>query len=384
MRVIPPLAISDAMLTSSTAVEPGVGEAAWTSGATYALDAEAILGSPSATVTITIASPGVVTHTGHGLPEGTPVVMTTTVALPTGLSNGGRYFIINSTTNTYQLAATVDGAPIVTTGSQSGTHTATAQVHRRYLSQQASNTGHPPAIDDGTWWLNIGPTNRWAMFDVLRNTGTVGTSPMTIVLTPGQRVDALGLVGLVADSVRVKVTVAAVDVFDETRSLLRRNTTSWYEYFFGAFAYRSAVGFFELPPYVNGVITITLTRSSGNVTCGGLVLGTAVDLGETEAQAEDDALNFSIVERDDYGNSELIPRRSVPTSVQRVLCPKERVNKARALRDQLNATPALWSGLDDDESDYFEAVLILGVYKRFRIGLDHPHHAIIDLTLEEV
>lgn len=76
-----------------------------------------------ATVTITIASPGVVTWTGHGLVNGCQVVLTTTGALPTGLTAGTTYYVVNKTANTFELAATPGGTSIVTSGSQSGVHT---------------------------------------------------------------------------------------------------------------------------------------------------------------------------------------------------------------------------------------------------------------------
>lgn len=80
----------------------------------------------TSTVTMSIASPGVVTWTGHTLANGDPVVLTTSGALPTGLTAGVTYYVLNQASNTFQLAATVGGAAIITTGSQSGTHTATS------------------------------------------------------------------------------------------------------------------------------------------------------------------------------------------------------------------------------------------------------------------
>jgi hypothetical protein len=78
----------------------------------------------SSTFTVTIASPGVVTWTAHGLSNGSAVVLTTTGALPTGLAASTTYFVVSAATDTFQLASTVGGAAINTTGSQSGTHTA--------------------------------------------------------------------------------------------------------------------------------------------------------------------------------------------------------------------------------------------------------------------
>lgn len=79
----------------------------------------------SATVTITIASPAVVNWTSHGLVAGDQVSFETTGALPTGLSVGVVYFVIASglTTNAFEVSATLGGAAVNTTGSQSGTQT---------------------------------------------------------------------------------------------------------------------------------------------------------------------------------------------------------------------------------------------------------------------
>jgi hypothetical protein len=384
MRVIPPLAITDARLTSSTAAEPGVGETAWTSGASFAAGDRAILGSPTATVTMTIASPGVITWTGNGLPNGTPVVLTTTGALPTGLTAGTAYYVINRAVNTFQLAAEPDGAPIVTTGSQSGTHTGTAQLHRTYESLVGSNTGNPPAIDDGTKWIDVGPTNRWGMLDLLRNTRTWQASPLTVVITPGVRINSLALLGLVADSVTVSATSGGSPVYSEVFDLSTREVLDWYDYFFEDFSTKPSVVLFDLPPYTNLIVTVAITRTSGLVGCGGLVLGSYVELGQTQHGAESDALNFSRVERDEYGNSSLTQRRSVPRANLTVRGDKTAVNKMLDLRVALNAVPAVWTGLDEDDHGYFEALLILGIYKRFTINAAHAEHAMINLELEEV
>jgi hypothetical protein len=78
----------------------------------------------SSTVTITIASPGVVSWTAHGLSNGETVMFETTGALPTGLLPDTLYYVVNKATNTFQLSLTLGGAAINTTGSQSGVHTA--------------------------------------------------------------------------------------------------------------------------------------------------------------------------------------------------------------------------------------------------------------------
>lgn len=83
--------------------------------------------------TVTIATPAVFTSVAHGLFINQAVVLTTTGALPTGLTAGNTYFVIAAgyTLDTFQLSSTVGGSAINTTGSQSGTHTVTRNTQIR-------------------------------------------------------------------------------------------------------------------------------------------------------------------------------------------------------------------------------------------------------------
>ncbi|NNU66529.1 hypothetical protein G9X67_14720 [Rhizobium sp. WYCCWR 11152] len=76
-------------------------------------------------VTMTIASPGVISWTAHGLAAGTAIKFSTTGALPTGLTAGTTYYVVNPTTDAFSVAATPGGSAIAATGTQSGVHTAT-------------------------------------------------------------------------------------------------------------------------------------------------------------------------------------------------------------------------------------------------------------------
>lgn len=76
------------------------------------------------TVTVTIATPAVMTWATAVPPAGIPFVLTTTGLLPTGLVNGNTYFVSNVVGLTSNLSATKGGAAINTTGAQSGVHNA--------------------------------------------------------------------------------------------------------------------------------------------------------------------------------------------------------------------------------------------------------------------
>lgn len=79
----------------------------------------------SATVTISQASPGVFTKTAHGFVTAvnTPIVLTTTGALPAGLSPNVAYYVNYINANTFSVSATPGGTAINTTDAGSGVHT---------------------------------------------------------------------------------------------------------------------------------------------------------------------------------------------------------------------------------------------------------------------
>lgn len=119
------------------------------SRATYA-DLFAAL-TDSATITVTIASPGVVTWTAHGRSNGDPVSFTTTGALPTGITAGTVYYVSSATTDTFQLVTNIGAAAINTSGSQSGVHTG---LYAPYGRGDGSTTFNLPIQPDdvfGPW-----------------------------------------------------------------------------------------------------------------------------------------------------------------------------------------------------------------------------------------
>jgi hypothetical protein len=75
-------------------------------------------------VTITIASPAVITWSGVVPTNGQGVVFYTTGALPSGITPGVGYFVVGVSGSSSNIAATPSGTPINTSGSQSGTQSA--------------------------------------------------------------------------------------------------------------------------------------------------------------------------------------------------------------------------------------------------------------------
>ena len=93
----------------------------------------------SETVTMTIASPAVVTLANHDLAPGQAIRFRTTGALPTGVTAGTTYYVKSTglATSTFQFSATegTDGTAVNTSGSQSGVHTLERDANLREFKE---------------------------------------------------------------------------------------------------------------------------------------------------------------------------------------------------------------------------------------------------------
>jgi hypothetical protein len=122
-----PFLLADTFLFSSNVDESE--HSAYSTTGSYNEGDRAQRVSPSSNVTISNATPCVVTWANHMLEENTPIQFTTSGALPTGLSVGTVYFVTAPTQGTFKLCAAPGLPPIGTSSAGSGTHTATATRH---------------------------------------------------------------------------------------------------------------------------------------------------------------------------------------------------------------------------------------------------------------
>jgi hypothetical protein len=135
---------------------------------------DADIGLSGATITMTIASPCVVT-TALNLADGTPITFSTTGWLPTGLLPGVTYYTKYLTATTFNLAATSGGAAINTTGTQSGTHT----ISQRgvLLSSLSGADGYTPLYQNT---FTISDVSRFLLVFGTNDYGSTILDPMLI------------------------------------------------------------------------------------------------------------------------------------------------------------------------------------------------------------
>ena len=126
-------------------------------------------------VTITIASPGVITVVGNAIiGEDTAITLTTTGALPTGLSVGTTYFVVQDpTTLLYSLSTTRGGTAINTSGSQSGTHS----ISPRGINLATMGDADTPIYQN---FLTVSDASRFVLVFGTNDYGSTSIDPLLI------------------------------------------------------------------------------------------------------------------------------------------------------------------------------------------------------------
>ena len=252
----------------------------------------------SSVVTLSIASPGIVTWVAHGQAAGTPVSFATTGALPTGLVAGATYYVLNPAVNTFSLSATVGGAAIALTGSQSGVQTASA----------GPNVNKP--LSDVTYWLPKGATNRWKMVDAYNNTQTERAESIVLTLKPQAIAQGIYLGNLDAAEVVITSTdPAAGVVYQQAFSLIVSSSgSSMYRWLFNRRRRRTSFLALDLPLYYNAAVTIAINNPGGIAKCGMCCIGPIEEIGGTEYGLGRDFKDWSTTKFNFDGTSETTER----------------------------------------------------------------------------
>jgi hypothetical protein len=264
-------------------------------------------------------------------------------------------------------------------------------THKVYQSLQAGNTGNNPLLDIQNdpdnlpvWWVELGATNRWKAFDGLRNNVVTGSAPMTYVITPDIVTDGLAILNIDAQSIDVVVTFDSVEVYNESTLLVTRGVSNWYEFFFNPFEQKRNIYVDGLPPLIGAEISITLNRDVGNVSMGVLAVGASVFIGKAVYGALSDIRSFSRTEPNEFGVTSLVRRTPKVQTRQRVVADKGLTTFLFELREELESVPSVWSTVDEQSSDFYNAYILSGIYERFVINAENPAQTTLELELREI
>lgn len=228
-------------------------------------------------------------------------------------------------------------------------------------------------------WREVGYINKYKMFDYTRNQTTNSIGSLSVTLTKATRIGAVGLVGMSeVSNIKIEQYIGGSwsTLHNVSNSYVQDSETKYY----------ATRVFGDIPPYYNTPIRIILTASGTSTTLSiaYLMLGFVEDIGKIQNGLSVDAINYSKVDRDIYGNTSMVRRRNVPRISGNTLLDPTQVDRVAALRDKLNAMPALWLGVDSVNDIYYNSLAIVGFYRTFSFALDNPVAVQTTLEIEEL
>jgi hypothetical protein len=253
----------------------------------------------------------------------------------------------------------------------------------RYESLQNTNLNKTPDVSP-TWWLNLGATNQFAMFDQFVSTSTTATTSLTAVYAPGSVFNSIALVNVEAAVIKITIRdgLSGPIVYENSAGLSGANVTSWYDYFFlDPLLKRTQVVFSGLPSYVNSHITIELTNSTGEpVSVGQVVAGDLASLGQTQYGVSAGIVDYSVKETDEFGNTLFVKRAFSKRMQSDFYLNNNQLNRVHAYLASVRATPAVWIGSSDPQFE--EALIVYGFYREFSLQIAYPNNSLYNIEIE--
>jgi hypothetical protein len=231
-------------------------------------------------------------------------------------------------------------------------------------------------------WIDVGPTNKWALFDAVNGTLTTHPQKVDITLTVAGRVDAIALVSLAnVSGVQVIVnTVADGEIFNQSFAMISTvGINDWHDYFFEDILQKDALLINGLPIHADPIIRVILTGSgTADMSIGTMVFGRTKYIGATLRDGAGVGIrDYSRKEADDFGNYVLIERAFAKRGTFRLSMPHSMVDDVHQALSEYRATPTVYSASDD-----FTSTLIFGFYKDFSIGFEYPTTSYCNIELE--
>lgn len=255
----------------------------------------------------------------------------------------------------------------------------TTGQHKIYESLVGSNIGFsPPSNPDK--WVEVGPTNRWAAFDLSGGTFSTGADSFEFVLTDSM-ISAMAFLELNAVNVRVRASSVSLGTYyDETFSASDLTPISdWFEYFTEGFKSSNDIIVQGIPQVSDSTYTITV-EGSGSISLGTFLLGKDTAFGFTQYNAKAGIIDYSRKEVDQFGRVQLIKRAFSKRMDVSIFMDRSVTDKFYRFLTDIRATPVLYIGAKDQ----YEMLNIFGFYRDFTIDIAYPSASLCTLSVEGI
>ena len=231
-----------------------------------------------------------------------------------------------------------------------------------------------------TRWADIGPTNRWAMFDNAVGTRTTATGALTVVLRPGA-VGGLALLEL--DGLQATVTMkdapGGATIYSKTVELDGTLIDSFYDWFYAEREQLTDFVLTDLPVhFASNELTVSIT-GTGVVSCGVCHMGPVMPIGTTQKGASVGIVDYSRKAVDAFGNYSITKRAFSKRSDLQLVTDAGQFNRIFRTLAGLRSTPCIYIATG---SPGHEPLIVYGFYKDFSIDVAYSQHHLCNLSIE--
>jgi hypothetical protein len=248
-------------------------------------------------------------------------------------------------------------------------------THKVYESAIAGNIGNNPAST--LQWVEVGPTNRWAIFDRSNSTQTAKSTSFFYELAPVNAFNAVALLGLTgAQTLRVRVDHTTLgSLYDRTLDLTSLPAQAgWWEWFYGERRGPTLAVLADVPGIIGSELRIDVTGTTA-LAAGVLVFGQAKEIGLLVQQgARVGIQDYSRKEVNEFGDTVLVQRAFARRASFDLPIKAELVDEAIDYLASIRATPCLFI------APRYESAVIYGFYKEFDVNI--AYSAVSECSLQ--
>jgi len=242
-----------------------------------------------------------------------------------------------------------------------------------------------PDDKNNPYWIDRGFVNKYAPFQLERNTQNSAASPYIVAVDPDERFTSIAIGNINADDVTLDVYNGSGGlVSTETRRLLVRVVYSWYTWLYQRHRQVKKTLFTNLPAVSTYTFKLTFTRASGLVGVGSIIPGVAFEIGRPQYKGRVTRENFTVFTRDDFGEAKITKRRNVPSNLLQLIQKKQNIDSIKNMIDDLNGEITFWSGIVETTDGYFESLFTIGLYKNYSYSIEGPLESTADIEIQEL
>lgn len=257
-------------------------------------------------------------------------------------------------------------------------------THKVYVCVQAHSGRTALPEKDGAYWLEKGPTQLFAPFDIYASTAATATGSITYVLTPGyfNSITLYGLVGTTL-TVTLKDEEGGAVIFSDDGDL-SEPPLGFYEYLFSPLKLITKKIFTDLPIRPAAELTITVTSGEGEpVGIGMINVGDYDSIvgdswGGTEFGAKAEPVSYSYIKMNPDGTTKIVRRVSATSMRGVAVLPREDADQALLKIQSVLDVPVSCVATN---STGYDGLNVFGLMSA-SVSYDSAGHASIDFTVK--